>query len=158
MEEYLIVFSKWIYRGAVRTTTFPFVRLSNDVAWISHWIHTADWTLYVRINVHSSMQCNETWCEIPPKTFETFLLLLLLRVSRTIYTYGFVFDIRCFILALGFPFHECNNIFLKHSLMALSLCDTDFRAFTHIFFYFFHIFPVLVHSVFASNIWSFVSC
>lgn len=128
MEEYLIVFSKWIYRGVVRTTTFPFVRLSNDVAW-----------MYIAA-------CNATKLDAKyPQRHLKLFCCFCYYVCRVPYIHTVSCSI--FVLALGFPFHECNNNFLKHSLMALSLCDTDSQAFTHIFFYFFHIFPVLVHSV-----------
>lgn len=82
--------------------------------------------------------CNATKlnAKYPQRHLKLFCLLLL-YVCRVPYVR---FCVRCSLFrtrSMDFHSTEGNNNFLKHSLMALSLCDTDFRAFTHIFCYFF---------------------
>lgn len=151
--EYLIVFSKWIYRGVDRTTTFPFVRLSNDVAWISHWIQT----LCTNIHIAAS-NATKLDAKYPQRHWKLFYCFCyyVCRVPyvRTFRVWYSLFRTRSWISIsrVQQQFSEA----LAHGAFAMWYRFSSIYSYFLLFFpYFSLVFPSFC---FAGNIWSFVSC
>lgn len=116
------------------TTTFSFVRLRASLSRKYHI--ELIYTLYI---AHSSIQCNETKCKIPPKTFEIhfcccFCSTCFARAAHHTISFG----IRCLVFALGFPFHEHNNFqAFAHGAFAMWCRLSSIYSYFLLFFPFF---------------------